>query len=253
MRSMAHVFPQLEESWAMDDQYMLGDALLVNPVTKKDAASWGVFLPGGDVWYDYETFKKMPSPGPGFAASSVHTIPVTLDKIPVFIRGGHILFRRERPRRSASAAQRDPYTVIIALDENDQASGLFYADDGVSYQHKDNGRYVLKRFEYANGILKSRDVDIVKELDAVVTLPPQAPMVANPEAQIRIERIVLIGVTSKVKEVKVWVGQGKEPLYFKQEAEGVIVVKDPKIPIGADEWKIEVLDGSKKTSSKDEL
>jgi alpha 1,3-glucosidase len=36
MRSMMYEFPNDEQTFAMDDQYMLGDALLVKPVTEKD-------------------------------------------------------------------------------------------------------------------------------------------------------------------------------------------------------------------------
>ena len=36
MRSMMYEFPNDEQTFAMDDQYMLGDAILVKPVTEKD-------------------------------------------------------------------------------------------------------------------------------------------------------------------------------------------------------------------------
>lgn len=257
MRSMAHVFPELEETWAMDDQYMLGDAILVNPVTKKDASSWGVYLPPNEIWYDYETMLAVPPPGPGFAESRVHTIPVTLDKIPVFMRGGHLIFRKDRPRRSAAGMARDPYTLVIPLDEEEKASGLLYVDDGVSYDHMDTGRYVLKKFEYDNSVLSSRDVDIERELDAVTKLPYPAPMEENPESQIRIERIYLVGVHRKVKEVNLWMDNVKRPLYF-MEHEGskgsVVLIRDPKIPVGQADWKLEVVDGNKKAAkTKDEL
>lgn len=258
MRSMAHVFPQLEEAWAMDDQYMLGDALLVNPVTKKDASSWGVYLPPGEVWYDYETLQRVPEPGPGFAESRVHTIPVSLDKIPVFVRGGHIIMRRDRPRRSSIAAARDPYTMIIALDDNGRASGLFYTDDGVSYDNHKEGRYVLKRFEYFDGVLTSRDVDVVKELDGVVTLPPAAPLTRNPEAKLRIERIIITGLKDKVKFVDYFVGESSKvgtPVYF-HEVEGSkgsgVVIRDPKILVGEKEWRLVLADKKGKTG-RDEL
>jgi hypothetical protein len=48
---------------------------------------------------------------------------VSPDYIPAFYRGGHIIPRRERPRRSTEAQSRDPYTLVVALDARDAAAG----------------------------------------------------------------------------------------------------------------------------------
>jgi len=37
---------------------------------------------------------------------------VTLDTVPVYMRGGHIVARRERARRSTAAMQADPLTLV---------------------------------------------------------------------------------------------------------------------------------------------
>jgi len=39
-------------------------------------------------------------------------VPVTLDTVPVYMRGGHIVARRERARRSTAAMQGDPLTLV---------------------------------------------------------------------------------------------------------------------------------------------
>lgn len=39
-----------------------------------------------------------------------------LGKIPVLQRGGSIVPRKERARRSSSLMVRDPYTLVVALD-----------------------------------------------------------------------------------------------------------------------------------------
>ena len=44
--------------------------------------------------------------------SGAMDVPVTMDTVPVFLRGGHIVPRRERPRRSTAAAAADPYTLV---------------------------------------------------------------------------------------------------------------------------------------------
>ena len=43
---------------------------------------------------------------------STFETPVTLDTVPVYLRGGHIVPRRERARRSTAAMHGDPLTLV---------------------------------------------------------------------------------------------------------------------------------------------
>lgn len=43
-------------------------------------------------------------------------IATPLDKMPVLIRGGSVIVRRERVRRSSALMRFDPYTLLITLD-----------------------------------------------------------------------------------------------------------------------------------------
>lgn len=52
-----------------------------------------------------------------------NTIAVDMESIPVFLRGGSILPRRERARRSSLQMQGDPFTLIVALNDSAAASG----------------------------------------------------------------------------------------------------------------------------------
>lgn len=83
MRAMFMEFPNDPRTFAMDDQWMVGDALLVKPVTDDKTTRVNVYLPSSEsVWYDLTTL----------AAISSSTEPVSveapLEKIPVFLRGG---------------------------------------------------------------------------------------------------------------------------------------------------------------------
>ncbi len=66
---------------------------------------------------------------------------MTLDAIPVFYRGGAIVPRRERPRRSTQTQARDPFTLVVACDPMFKAEGDLYLDDGHSFAFK-RGQYV---------------------------------------------------------------------------------------------------------------
>lgn len=49
--------------------------------------------------------------------------------------------RRDRPRRSSQTQLRDPFTLIVALDQDSKASGDLFLDDGHSFAFK-RGQYV---------------------------------------------------------------------------------------------------------------
>ena len=61
------------------------------------------------LWYDVTDAKAIP----GGQRLSMAT---PLEKMPVFQRGGSIVPKRMRVRRSSAAQANDPYTLVIALD-----------------------------------------------------------------------------------------------------------------------------------------
>ncbi len=82
MRSMAYSFPDDLTAAEYEFQYMFGRNMLVVPVTTPHAKTVKVYLPEG-VWYDFFTGQRY--------EGGLHTIPVALDEIPVFVREGTII------------------------------------------------------------------------------------------------------------------------------------------------------------------
>lgn len=83
IRPLAWIGPTHTESLACDDQFLLGDALLVAPVLEQQATSRAVLLPPGE-WFAWETSKL-------FAGDQHLTVDVTLETLPLFTRAGTIL------------------------------------------------------------------------------------------------------------------------------------------------------------------
>ena len=87
MRPTWFEFPDEPAVFGLDDQWLVGDALLVKPVTAAGAMSARVHLPGaaaGTLWYDARTYARRP------AAAAPVDVPAPLDAMPVFQRGGAI-------------------------------------------------------------------------------------------------------------------------------------------------------------------
>jgi alpha-glucosidase (family GH31 glycosyl hydrolase) len=78
MRALCFDWPEDPEIWAFPRQYLLGDELLVAPVTEPDASMWQVYLPEEE-WVDAWTGDVLAGP-----ATVARAVPI--DVIPVYIR-----------------------------------------------------------------------------------------------------------------------------------------------------------------------
>ncbi|VDO11949.1 unnamed protein product [Rodentolepis nana] len=136
MAPLFYHFPTDERTFAIDNAFMVGDALLVHPVVHVGAQSVDVYLPNGV-----------------FSGNQEINVPVDLKTIPLFYRGGYIVARKGRPRRSSAMMIYDPYTIVIALDDADKptATGYLYMDD---YHSTDLSTARLYRMQYASSTFK---------------------------------------------------------------------------------------------------
>lgn len=118
-----HGYPIMRPLWihyssdqdclTIDNQFLLGEDILVKPITEQSSRSALVYFPGTESWYDMELGKAYdPQGGRKLEVES------PLSKTPAFQRGGSIISLMPRPRRSSAAMINDPYTLQIALDSN---------------------------------------------------------------------------------------------------------------------------------------
>ncbi|KAJ3308998.1 hypothetical protein HDV04_000549 [Boothiomyces sp. JEL0838] len=225
MRSMMQEFPDNELTFGMDDQYMFGQALLVKPVSKAGQTSVEVFLPQESIWYDYDTF-ELAKP-----KANLIKVETPLDKVPVFMRGGSIIPRKDRQRRSSQLMKKDPYTIIVALDSRLNASGSIYVDDGSSFEYQ-SGDYINSKFEFKDNTLSAKH------------LPLSTPMNVKGDFNVKIERIVIVGYSNEPAAIKN--SNGKD-LFFGTKKVGdsfTVTIKNPEVLIG-DEWSIKFKGNSK--------
>ncbi|GAB9477611.1 Family 31 glycoside hydrolase, partial [Globisporangium polare] len=102
-RALFYEFPgdaTTHSSPVADNQFMMGNALLVTPVLTKGATSVTGYLPAG-TWYSIFDYSAIASTG-----QSV-TWNVKLDDMPIHIRGGSIL-PLHQPSLTSTAAQQTP-------------------------------------------------------------------------------------------------------------------------------------------------
>ncbi len=80
LRHMAISYPDDPRAWTEQQQYLLGDDLLIAPVIEPGARARTVYLPQGE-WKDWWSGVRWM--GPAYVVT-----PAPLDQIPVFVRGG---------------------------------------------------------------------------------------------------------------------------------------------------------------------
>uniref|UniRef100_A0A8C7TGW3 Glucosidase II alpha subunit b n=1 Tax=Oncorhynchus mykiss TaxID=8022 RepID=A0A8C7TGW3_ONCMY len=216
MRPLWVEYPQDTATFSMDDQFLLGRDLLVHPVTEEGARGVTAYLPGkGEVWFDVHTFQKHNG------AQNLY-IPVTISSIPVFQRGGSIISRKARVRRSSSCMEHDPYTLFVALSPKRFAQGELYIDDGHTFNFDKQKQFIHRRFSFANNALSSRN------------LAPGSQFTTFSW----VEKIVILGA-SKPSKATLKTPDGKESqLEFEFDASmSVLTLRKPGVNAGLD-WTV---------------
>uniref|UniRef100_A0A2K6QE97 Neutral alpha-glucosidase AB n=1 Tax=Rhinopithecus roxellana TaxID=61622 RepID=A0A2K6QE97_RHIRO len=216
MRPLWVQYPQDVTTFSIDDQYLLGDALLVHPVSDSGAHGVQVYLPGqGEVWYDIQSYQKHHGPQTLY-------LPVTLSSIPVFQRGGTIVPRWMRVRRSSECMKDDPITLFVALSPQGTAQGELFLDDGHTFNYQTRQEFLLRRFLFSGNTLVSSSAD------------PEGHF----ETPIWIERVVIIGAGKPAAVVLQTKGSPESRLSFQHDPEtSVLVLRKPGINVASD-WSI---------------
>ncbi|KAI5704843.1 hypothetical protein M8J75_009352 [Diaphorina citri] len=218
IRPLWYEFPQDKETFAMENQYLIGDSILVRPVTDPGATQVSVYFPRADeVWFDRDTYEA-------FTQTGSVTIAVSLSKIPTYQRGGTIIPLRERVRRASSLTLQDPVTLIVALNVNGTARGNLYLDDGQSYDYR-KGNYVAVQFKYENGVLSSK-------FTSKARYPTESWL----------ERVVILGVPhntfSKALVSSPSIGQAVTEVNYNSGTKA-LTVRKPEVNLG-EEWTISI-------------
>ena len=137
MRGLVMDFPEDEKAQDIDDAYMFGPAILVNPVYEYKARERDVYLPAGVSWYDFYS-------GETYQGGQTITASAPLTQMPLYVKAGSII-----PTGEAIQYVYDKPEGAYTINVFTGADGEFelYHDDGKSYDYE-NGAYSYTRIEY---------------------------------------------------------------------------------------------------------
>jgi len=206
MRPLWVEFPNDISTFSIQDQFLAGQNILVKPVVNSKQFSTEVYLPGDQPWYEYPTSTI-------YQAPQTITIPTPLEKIPIFLRGGSIIPKKDRARRSSDLMSNDPYTLIVSLDNKGEAFGELYIDDGHSYNYIKNNAFLERKFHFFQRKLTSTGST------------SNSFQVNN-----MIERIVINGFPQKPSSILLKNGQTQELEFEYESSSSVLVIRKPGFP-----------------------
>lgn len=215
MKPIFYECPHNVDAYEIDDQFFLGNSgLMVKPVTSEGATSVDVYLPDNEVYYEFTSGV----PGKAYKGPKTVDLDVELADIPMFLKGGSIVARKDRYRRSTKLMQNDPYTLVVAFDNQGKATGKLHIDDGESYGYKEGQEINLQFYADSKGITAQFE-----------TVPD--PTYVKAMQKIKIEKIILLGHGNDDQAL---VTQG-EKLWQVQIVDGEI--RNAGMSVAA-EWKI---------------
>jgi len=117
-RALVMDYPKDSGTWAIEDQYMMGDRLMVAPVIAGQAKR-NIYLPEGE-WVDFWTAERR-------SGKQQITLDVPLDRVPLFVRGDALLPLAEPAPHTGDPAN---YRLTVQVYAKQSATATLYQDDG---------------------------------------------------------------------------------------------------------------------------
>jgi len=144
-RPLFFEFPGDPEAAAVEDQFMLGPALLAAPVVERGAREREVYLPPG-VWTAWDDDAR-------FFGPRRFRVAAPLERLPLFARGGSVI-PTHSPIRHVEEAPEEP--CVLEVFPGADGSAELFEDDGESNRYRDGefARTALHLWDRAGGRLR---------------------------------------------------------------------------------------------------
>ena len=130
-RALVMDYPEDPATHQLDNQYLMGDSILVAPMVLEDGDSREVYLPEG-VWYDFWTNEA-------YEGANKYEIKVPLERIPVFVKAGSLI---PYAKPIQFVERQTCFELTIKAYGKNCESFVLYEDDGFTFDYT-KGKYNL--------------------------------------------------------------------------------------------------------------
>lgn len=138
LRGMMMDFPLDKKAENINDQFMCGHSLLVNPVYNFKQRNRNVYLPAGTNWYNFYTNKMYGGGQTVLADAPISNSPVFVKEGSIIITGPVMQYSTEKPTDS----------LIVTVYGKKDASFVFYEDENENYNYE-NGKSATIKILYS--------------------------------------------------------------------------------------------------------
>ncbi|ODV60380.1 glucan 1,3-alpha-glucosidase ROT2 [Ascoidea rubescens DSM 1968] len=223
MKPLFYENPNNEKIFDIDDEFFIGNSgILVKPITEESLSKFEIYIPDDEIYYDFNDFTKIDQGEGKYEYKNL-----SLDNIPILIKGGNIIPRKMRYRRSSKLMRHDPYTLIIALDKNQTSSGILYVDDFETFNYKNNEEYLLCKLKFENNQISSNINNYKNFFDGI-------------DEYLEIEKIIIVGLDDSGDNFKGEISQNNKIWNASIIREkNSLVIKNPKVKVNTS-WKINI-------------
>ncbi|WP_019157008.1 glycoside hydrolase family 31 protein [Robertmurraya massiliosenegalensis] len=136
MRPLLMEYPDDAKTYNLNDQFMIGDNVIMAPILNPSVTDRVVYLPKGE-WMEYTS-------GESYEGEKVHLIHVELEDLPIFVRKGSALMQ-SKWISNQDKETKDLTMKVFASDEENY-SFTFYDDDGETFAYE-TGEYIKIAFD----------------------------------------------------------------------------------------------------------
>ena len=134
LRGMMMEFPADKKTYSINDQFMCGSSLLVNPVYEFKQRNRNIYLPAGTNWYDFYSNKS-------YSGGQTINATAPIDNIPVFVKEGSIIVTGPVMQYST---ERPADTLTVTVYGNKNATYSLYEDEGDNCNYEKGSSSVIK-------------------------------------------------------------------------------------------------------------
>uniref|UniRef100_A0A4W3K2V3 alpha-glucosidase n=1 Tax=Callorhinchus milii TaxID=7868 RepID=A0A4W3K2V3_CALMI len=145
IRPLLHEFYADKSTWDIDEQFLWGAAIMITPVLKMGATNVTGYIPNTR-WYDFKTKKEINVRGKWLE------MPTPLEHINLHVRGGYVI-PWQSPANNTYYSRKEYMGLFVALDDNSQAEGHIFWDDGQTIDSVAKEEYFLGTFSVKQNVL----------------------------------------------------------------------------------------------------